>query len=163
MHAKSADHRVLGLAVGLVGLLILAGLGLQSSSQAASSSAVRAGKYKGKVGTAARISFRVRRGKVTKVNAGVNALCQDTFGNFTQFQLIVVDLGSKSFKVKGRKRKFTAKGQNSDGVRYDLRGRFTASRKAKGTFEASLFRLLPALNSSELCASKQPYTAKRKR
>ncbi len=72
---------------------------------------------------------------------------------------------STKLKIKSNG-KFSGKGQTKKGVSWKVRGRFVSKKKAKGSFEASLFRSVfnPFVPfDSELCSGSGKWTAKLKR
>lgn len=123
-----------------------------------------AGKYEGKVGDSARIFFRVdRNGRtLSKLNVGVFGLCQDGFGNITRYALVASDTDNQRFRIK-RNGSFVAEGQDEDGVRYDVRGRIKGRRKMSGTAELTMFVPSIFFGGSELCGSKNTWSARKKK
>lgn len=129
----------------------------------ASAKSPEPGKYEGKVGTGARIFFRVDRSGRTlkKLNVGVLALCQDGFGNLTRLALVASDTDGQRFRIK-RNGSFVAEGQDEDGIRYEVRGKLKGRRKFTGTAELSMFVFSPFIGASELCASENTFSARKK-
>jgi hypothetical protein len=122
------------------------------------------GVYRGKVGTFARISFRVRVRQLRRLAAGVNAACQRASdGAITHFELLAIRLSGKSLRIgrRGGAWRFSGKGQQPSGVSWQIRGRFTRPGLARGTFQASYFRFLFPYDS-ELCSGSGRFTARRK-
>ncbi|MGI9557156.1 MAG: hypothetical protein ACR2N5_04355 [Solirubrobacterales bacterium] len=123
-------------------------------------SSPKSGKYKGKVGTFSRIGFNVKSGKkIKKLGAGVNAACQDTFGTINRFQEVAVVKQKAKIKKNG---KIKGKGEDSNGTSWEIKGKFTSKKKAKGTFQASSFVFNPFNFTSELCSGSENWKAKLK-
>jgi hypothetical protein len=134
--------------------------------QALVSAKPKSGRYQGKVGSFARIIMKTTPKKIKRLDAGVQASCQRASdGYITGIELVAMKT-TKTLKVK-RKGKFKGEGQDKKtGVAWKVKGRFVSRKKAKGTFEASLFR--PVFNpyvsfDSELCSGSGKWTAKLKR
>ena len=156
--ARVSHPRILGsVALGVLGCALLIALG--SGSGPASAGSV---KYKGKVGTAARLSFKVSGNKVKALKSGVQASCQrSSDGTITQIVVLVVHPKGK-LKIN-KKGKFKGKGMEKDtGVRWSIKGKLKGSKKAKGSFEASQFRFNPFTLDGELCAGSGKWKAKRR-
>lgn len=153
----------------LVAALLVAALLVAGSSASAgpapgavaSGSPHEKGRYQGKVGTFARIIFNASGSKVKKLNAGVQGSCQRaSTGQITRVELVAMRT-KKKLKIKGNG-KFEGKGQEDNGVAWEIKGRFTSAKKAKGTFEASKINFFPITFDSELCAGSGKWKAKLK-
>lgn len=124
--------------------------------------APKTGKYSGTTGTrknSGRISFKViQRGKkITKLTASAFVLCPTS----NEFVVLAASDKNKKFRIKGGRR-FTAKGQDKNGVRYEVDGKLKGSGKFKGTVEVAKFRaVFFPFFYTEVCAGSRPYIAKR--
>lgn len=161
--ARRSTARLTQIALGaLIAALVVAGLaGPGRAEPPAGAAAVKhkTGKYKGKVGTFARISFKASRTRVSKLNAGVQGSCQRASdGAITRIALVAMKTNKK---LRIRNGRFKGKGQEDNGVAWEIKGRFVSKKKAKGTFEASQFVFNPATFDSELCAGSGKWTARR--
>ncbi len=122
----------------------------------------KSGRYQGKVGTFARIIFKASSGKVKKLNAGVQASCQRASdGAITRVALVAMKT-KKKLKIK-RGERFKGKGQEDNGVAWEIKGRFKGKKKAVGSFEASMTTFDLLTFDSELCAGSGKWKAKLKR
>jgi hypothetical protein len=130
---------------------------------AANAKPPKQGVFRGLVGTTARISFRVRDLNLKKLAASVNTLCQRASDGFlTRFQLLAISLKNRVLQIRRRNGawRFSAEGQQDNGVAWEVSGRFTRRGVAKGTFQASAFYLIFPFDS-ELCSGSAPFTARR--
>lgn len=135
----------------------------------------KAGKYAGKVGTFARVIFKVRGRLVLRLNAGVKTNCQRTSdGAITETKNLATAPAEQEpvAKLKLRKKKgrwvFDGKAQDKEGVEWKISGRFVSRTKARGRFEASKYESLynpfqPYGIDGQLCAGHESWTAKLKR
>lgn len=154
----------------IVGIAV-PGPGAASSTHQAASSAAgvsakhKAGRYQGKVGTFARIILKTDKRKVKKLDAGVSALCQRTSDGHLRGPELVAMRASTNLRIK-RNGKFSGEGQTEEGVAWKVSGKFVSKKKAKGKFEASLFRTVfnPFVQfDGELCSGSGNWTAHYKR
>lgn len=134
-----------------------------------------AGKYAGKVGTFARIIFKVRGQIVFRFNAGVKTNCQRASdGVITETKNLATGPSEQEpvAKLRLRKRKgrwvFNGKAQDKEGVEWKVSGRFVSRTKARGKFEASKFESIynpfqPFGIDSQLCSGSGGWVAKLKR
>jgi hypothetical protein len=162
----------LAAALGLLSFALI-----ESDAEAARKGAQppKAGKYAGKVGTFARIIFKLRRRTVIRFNAGVKTNCQrssDGFITETKNLATAPSLQEPEavlkLKKQGRRWVFAGKAQDSEGIEWAVEGRFVSRTKAKGSFEASKFEslfnpLLPFGVDGQLCAGSGEWTAFLKR
>ena len=138
----------------------------ETSTGAAQSSAIqKAGRYQGKVGTFARIILKTDKRKVKKLDAGVSALCRRTSDGQLRGPVLVAMRASPKLKIK-RNGKFSGRGQTKKGVSWKVSGKFLSKKKAKGSFEASVFNTVfnPFIPfDGELCSGSGKWTAHYKR
>jgi hypothetical protein len=103
--------------------------------------------------------------KVKKLDAGVSALCQwASDGNLSGPELVAIR-ASTELRIK-RNGKFSGEGQAKEGVAREVSGKSVSKKKAKGKFEASLFRTVfnPFVQfDGELCSGSGKWTANYKR
>lgn len=168
----SAKYAVVGLlVVALMVPVFLLGPGSGQSDAAGRRVLPTSGKWKGKVGTAARIHFRVKRGRaVMRLVAGAQAACQRASDSYvTEIKNLSTGPRSQSpkavIKVRRGRFKHTATDEKT-GVKWTIKGRFTSSRRARGTFEASKFETRfnpfnPYVPDSQLCSGKGSWKASR--
>ena len=167
-------NRVLMAAATSMVVVGLAGTGLGSaatgtvSGPGANTSAIhKAGRYQGKVGTFARIIMKTSKRRVLKLDAGVQGSCQRASdGQILRIELVAMK-ARPNLRIR-RNGKFKGKGQTSAGVSWEVSGRFVSKRKAKGKFEASIFRTIfnpfaPGGFDGELCAGSGKWTARLRR
>lgn len=158
---------LLAIAVAGMGIGSASGAGPVAVPSAQVSAKPKPGRYQGKVGTFARIIMKTSRNRVKRLDAGVQASCQRASdGQIVRVELVAMKAFPK-LKVK-RNGKFKGEDQTKDGVRWEIKGRFVSRRKAKGSFEASIFRTIFNPNviggiDGELCAGSGKWTAKLKR
>ena len=122
------------------------------------------GKYRGLVGTFARISFKVKGRRLRGLAAGVNTVCQRASDGFlTRFQLLAVNLVGSSLPLKraGKGWTFSGEDQDENGVAWKISGKISRKGVARGTFEASKFYFLFPFDG-ELCAGSGDFVARRK-
>ncbi|MBI3072226.1 MAG: hypothetical protein HYY84_08915 [Deltaproteobacteria bacterium] len=145
----------MGMIFGRLASLLAVALALSPPAFAAD---ISAGKYRGSVGATAVIAFDVASGAVTNIHAGIMAMCQNTRARLTRKHVIAIRLGKKRVKISAG-RAFAVKGRSDKNTSYILKGKFGASGKASGTFQASRIIFSPATYSSELCQSRFPWKA----
>ncbi|HKJ35822.1 MAG TPA: hypothetical protein VKA36_04575 [Solirubrobacterales bacterium] len=160
-----SKHRLIPVAAVLAafGAVLLVGSPAVSGSEqpaGVAKSKHKTGKYKGKVGTFARIFFKASKKKVKGLNAGVKTNCQRASDGVITRTQVVATKSKKKLKVN-KKGKFKGKGQEDDGVAWKLKGKFVSKKKAKGKFEASYFVFNPFTFDSELCSGSGKWTARR--
>ena len=166
------DRKLFTVATAVLVSVGIAGAGFGTASavnpeqpSATASGINKAGSYKGKVGTFARIMLKTNRRKVKRLDAGVSALCRRASDDNLNGPVLVAMRAPTSMKIK-KNGKFSGKGQTKKGVSWKINGRFVSRKKAKGSFEASLFRSVfnPFVPfDSELCSGSGKWTALYKR
>ncbi|MCB0827698.1 MAG: hypothetical protein KDB62_02685 [Solirubrobacterales bacterium] len=133
--------------------------------RATASAKPNSGRYKGKVGTFARIVMKTTPKKIKRLDAGVQATCQRSSDGHIRGPVLVAMRSTKKIPVK-RNGKFAAKGTDKNDVSWKISGKFVSRKKAKGSFQASKFNFVfnpffPA--DGELCSGSGKWTVKLKR